>query len=130
MKGVCKMLDCNTCRWCKWFKDGCCINETAFDAEIDLFDFSESGKLSEAINEGFGNIEFEEVEKLLASKVSKKTQAAVIKLLHEEFEVIKVNLVEGIDDSVSTALNSYIKNNFYEGVYIVDPNKFSCKFFW
>ena len=129
MKGVCNM-DYNTCRWCKWFKDGCCINEQAFDAEIDMSDFYESGTLSEAIQEGFGNIKFEQVEKLLASKVSKKTQAAVMKLLFEEFEGAKVNFVEGIDDSVSTVLNNFIKDGFFEGVYIKDPNEFSCKYFW
>ena len=120
----------NSCRWCKWFKDGCCINENAFDYEIDLSDFYEYGDLSIAIRRGFKDVEFKQVRKLLASKVSRKLQEDVKELLIEEFGEIQTSLIEDIDDSVSSALNNFVKKGFIEGVYIRNPDEFGCKLFW
>jgi len=122
-----------TCRWCKWFKNGNCINEKAFDMEndIEIAKFTEEGHLSGVIEEGFGNVKFSGVEqKLFESKLSKKVQAEIMKTLHEEFEGVKVNLIESIDESVSIALNNFDFSGDDEGVYIADPNEFYCKYFW
>ena len=120
----------NFCRWCRWFKGGCCVNGDAFDYEIDLSGFYEEGILSEAIKEGFKDVEFKRVRKLLASKVSKKLQEDVRKLLIEEFDDLRTSLIEDIDGSVSSALNNFVKKGFIEGVYIRNPEEFGCKLFW
>ena len=120
----------NCCLWCKWFKDGCCVNEDAFDYEIDLSGFSENGILSDAIKKGFKEIEFKQVRKLLASKVSRKLQDDVRKLLIEEFDKMRVGVIEEIDGLVYSALNNFIKESFCEGVYIKNPNEFLCDLFW
>ena len=119
-----------TCRYCRWFKKGYCLNESAFEGadEFPLYKFTEDGKLSEAITEGFGNNTFSGVEKLLASKVSKKTCKEVVTLLYKELEEMKVNWIEGIDMSVSKALENFDFD--HEGVSIADPEEFSCKYFW
>jgi len=123
-------MNYNVCRWCQSFKEGCCINEAfAIDLSLDISPFIEDGKLSESIQEGFGSIKFSEVEKLLAStKTSKKLQAQVMKALHEEFESVKVSLVESIDKSVSTALQNF---EFPEtkGIWINEPSNFRCEHF-
>jgi len=121
------------CRWCKWFKDGDCVNEKAFDMDndIEFAKFTEEGHLSGAIEEGFGNVKFSSVEqKLLESKLSKKAQTEIMKILYEEFEGVKVNLIERIDESVSITLNNFDFSSDGGGVYIADPNEFYCKYFW
>ena len=120
----------NCCRWCRWFKDGCCVNEEAFDYEIDLSGFYEDSDLSSRISEGFRDVEFKRVGELLASKVSRKLQNDVKELLIEEFGEIQAGLIEDIDISVSSALDKFVKENFYGGVYIKNPNEFGCKLFW
>ena len=120
----------DTCRWCRWFKDGCCVNEDAFDYEIDLSGFSENGDLSAAVRRGFKDVEFKRVRKLLASKVSRKLQDDVRKLLIEEFDEMRAGIIEEIDGSVSSVLNNFIKESFCEGVYIKNPNEFLCDLFW
>ena len=119
----------DTCRWCRHFRDGCCVNGDAFDSEIDLSGFSENGGLSDAIREGFKHVEFKRVGKLLASKVSRKLQEDVRKLLVEEFDEMQAGLVEGIDGSVSSALDRFVRNGFVQGVHIKNPHEFGCKFF-
>ena len=125
------MIDYNVCRWCKWFKDGKCINERNFEQKpFEFFPFYEDGVLSEAISEGFGSIKFKELEMaLFESSLSKKKQTEILKVLYEEFEDLKVNFVERIDDSVSKALENF---DFGEqkGIPIVDPSEFSCKHYF
>lgn len=125
------MIDYKVCRWCKWFNNGMCTNERNFGfADFDFHPFYEDGVLSEAINEGFGSVKFKELEMtLFESSLSKKKQAEIMKVLYEEFEDLKVNFVEQIDDSVSKALENF---DFGEqkGIPIVDPSEFSCKNFW
>ena len=118
----------NCCRWCKWFKDGCCINEDAFDSEIDVSNFWEDGILSDAIKEGLKDIKFNKVKKLLETKVSRKTQIAVMELLNKEFTESNIDLI--IASSVTDALIKFIKDAFYEGIYIKNPNEFICELFW
>ena len=128
------MIDYNTCRWCKWFDtvNGVCLNKSAFDIG-DVFDFSpftENGHLSEAIKEGFTGFKFAELETaLIESKLSKKRREEIMKIFRQELESAFVNWTETIDESVSIALNNF---NFEQGdgVYIKDPNEFSCKYFW
>ena len=93
----------NVCRWCRHFKDGCCVNGDAFDYEIDLSGFSESGDLSDAIKEGFRDIEV--------------------------FDETQIGLIEDIGSSVSAALYRFVKQGFTEGVYIRNPEDFGCNLF-
>ena len=120
----------NCCRWCKWFKDGCCVNGDAFDYEIDLSGFYDEGGLPDAIRKGFRDIEFKRVKKLLASKVSRKLHDDAGKLLIEEFGSFREGLIEDIRESVSSALDLYIKKEFAEGAWIKNPDDFLCDLFW
>jgi len=126
-------IDYNTCRWCKWFKEGCCTNENSFsvDKSLEIYKFYEEGTLSEAIREGFKNYCFEKLEAvLIESKLSKKKVKEILQVFEAELELdAQFNWTESIDDSVSTALNNF---DFGEsgGVYIADPNECSCKYFY
>ena len=126
-------IDYNTCRWCKWFKEGCCTNENAFsiDKSLDVYKFYEEGTLSEAIREGFKNYHFEKLEAaLIESKLSKKKVKEILQVFEAELELdAQMDWTESIDASVSTALDNF---DFGEsdGVYIADPNECSCKYFW
>jgi len=95
----------NVCRWCKWFKDGCCINDKAFgfdDAEdFPIWKFAEDGQLSESIKESFGDFDLAGINKLLAKKLSKKTAAEILALFAEEFETFKTETTEKLDSQIT-----------------------------
>jgi hypothetical protein len=122
-----------TCRWCKWFKDGACLNEQAFEAgdDFEFFKFAEEGALSEAIREGFKGFKFEKLEQaLFESKLSKKRIKEIMAVFFAELELdAQLHWTEAIDEQVMTALNNF-DFGFEDGVYIKDPSEFSCKYFW
>ena len=123
------MPDFDVCRWCKWFAGGYCINEKAFELNIDLSNFYEDGTLAGAIQESFKNIKFEQLENLIEqSKIPKKLQVEIIKTLYADFEDIKAELIEDIDSSVSSALAKFDFGP--PGVFIKRPGEFSCKYYW
>ena len=95
-----------------------------------MSDFYEYGDLSIAIRRGFKDVEFKQVRKLLASKVSRKLQNDVKEMLIEEFDDFRTNVIEDINISVSSAINNFVKENFHAGVYIKNPFEFTCKLFW
>jgi hypothetical protein len=119
------------CRWCKYFNNGSCTNDRAFEADdVDLYPFWEDGTLSEAITEGFKEPKFPQLKQaLLESKLSKKAQSEIFELFLEEFEDYKVNCTESIDQSVSKALKTF-ELSLNKGVSITDPQEFQCKYYF
>jgi hypothetical protein len=119
------------CRFCHYWADGKCVNEQNFKLdELEVHKFSEDGVLSEAITESIGDVKFSDFEQALReSKLSQKAVLELLQVLYDEWEDIKVNLVERIDECVSVVLN-----NFDLGeqvcVKISEPSEFSCSNFF
>ena len=127
------MINYNVCRWCKHFKDGCCFNEDAFvigNDNFDFYKFYEDGTLSETISESFETYHFEKlVAALHETKLSKKKIKEIMQVFETEMADAQLNWTETIDESVSIALNNF-DFGYLGGVYIKDPDEFSCKYFW
>ena len=116
------------CRLCKWFQDGCCVNDAVFhkDTFDVVYPFYEDGHLSAAIEEGFNiNIipQFEQI--LMENNVARTKLKSILDAFKEELEIQKVNWIESIDESVSKALNNFDFD--IDGVCITDPHTFYCK---
>ena len=121
----------HSCRWCKWFEKGNCINPDTFGGtdEISLSPFWEEGHLSEAIKEGFNEFKATELYKaLLETKLSKKKIHELMVLLASDIDSAIMNWTESIDENVSSALDNFSFGD--EGVEIRNPEEFYCKHFW
>lgn len=55
----------HTCRWCKYYQGGVCINEafTACRDTLPVYAVAEDGRLSECIRETLGSISTDKVER-------------------------------------------------------------------
>lgn len=104
-----------TCRFCRFFKENCCIREV-FEIEVDnnIEQIIDDGLIEEAIREGFSDKMF--------NSISKKKQREFA----EELEWIKANWIEEISEQVIMML----RNNFsYEyGVIPKDSRDFYCSY--
>lgn len=121
----------HNCRWCRFNDKGKCIKTSeVFESSVsnELYDLAESGKLSEAINEGLKLPKMSKLESLLAGYgISQKRQKEILQAVGAELEDFIPTMVEGIDNSVSQLLiNTEIKQ---EDLEIVDPESFYCKYF-
>ena len=119
------------CRWCKWYRDGCCVNDEVFhkDDTFEFYPFYEDGYLSAAIEEGFNvNIVSQLEQILMENNIAKGKLKHILDAFNEELETQKVNWIESIDESVSKALNNYDFVDY--GVCITDPHTFYCKHYF
>ncbi len=117
----------HSCLWCKFYEKGRCCNGALAAAADDIHPFFEEGTLAEAIREGMREASLPKFEMALSqTRLSVKAQKALLHTLYEELETRKVNWVEGIDASVSTAL---LNRECVCAVDIVEPHNFYCKEF-
>ncbi len=117
----------HSCRWCKWYASGKCTNSAITASEDDIHPFFEDGTLAEAIREGFSEPQLPAFEREISqARLSAKAKHELLHTLYEELEAQKVNWVERIDESVSTAL---LAREVDSGVEIEDPYSFYCNAF-
>lgn len=121
----------HTCRWCRFNINGKCAKSSEiFESSVsdELYELTESGKLSEAITEGISTPKMLKLKNLLEwYSISKKRQKEILKAIAGELEEFTPNLVASIDDSVRLLLiNTESK---VEDLEIKDPESFYCKYF-
>ncbi len=121
----------HNCRWCRFNDNGKCIRILeVFESSVSdgLYELVESGKLSEAINEGLKLPKMSELERLLTGYgISQKRQKEILQAVGAELEDFIPTMVEGIDNSVSQIIiNTESK---LEELELTDPESFYCKYF-
>ena len=129
----------HTCRWCKWFQNGACINKALCPTDtidiLDIYAIAESGRLSEVIEEILNScstrkIERELTDKLLSYNLSKKRVDEVIQVFRDCLgEFLDFECKPELDRAVSK-LYQEVQGKDAEGVEISDPTTFYCKEFW
>lgn len=129
----------HACRWCKYYKDGMCINECfGSEGSVDMFDIyaiAESGKLSGVIEETLNSVKPVKIErelrdKLLSFKLSNKRVDEVLQVFRECLgEFFDFDCKPKLDEEISK-LYQGVKTGYEDGVEINDPHTFYCKEFW
>lgn len=130
----------HTCRWCKYYQGGVCINEafTACRDTLSVYAVAEDGRLSECIRETLGSISTDKVERELRYKLeefhlSNKRIDEVIQLFREKMEeLFDAEYVEKLDGAISRLYQNDADTHAEssEGVDIADPHSFYCKEFF
>lgn len=121
----------HNCRWCRFYSNGKCVKTPkVFYTSVsdELYNLVESGKLSEAINEG---LKLPKMRKLMSLldwySISQKRQKEILKAVAEELEEFIPTMVESIDGSVGDLIiNTESK---VEDLELKDPESFYCKYF-
>ena len=121
----------HNCKYCRFNDGGKCIKSLeVFESSVseELYELAESGKLSEAIEEGLNLPKMGKLKSLLAGYgISQKRQQEIIKVVGAELEDFIPTMVEGIDNSVSQLIiNAEIK---LEDMELKAPESFYCKYF-
>lgn len=129
----------HVCRWCKYYKDGMCINGCfgAGDSVdiLDIYAIAESGKLSGVIEETLNSIKPVKIErelrdKLFSFKLSEKRVGEVLQLFRECLgEFLDFECKSKLGEEISR-LYQAVKTGDGDGVEIKDPHTFYCKEFW
>ena len=121
----------HNCRWCRFNDKGKCVKSSeVFKSSVseELYELTESGKLSEAINEGLKLPKMIKLQSLLIEYgISQKRQKEILQAVGAEIEDFIPTMVEGIDNSVSQLIiNTESK---LEDLELTDPESFYCKYF-
>ncbi|AVM69739.1 hypothetical protein C3V36_11110 [Lachnospiraceae bacterium oral taxon 500] len=120
------------CRWCSYYRNGECQKASdIFENPVEgiITGIVEDGKLSEAIQESISPPEFYRLKGVLNEfNISKKRQQEILKAINTDFEDGITDMVEKVDDTVSTLLYNHIGTEL-EGMEIKDENEFYCKHF-
>lgn len=121
----------HNCKFCRFIENGKCAEiakEVNTRLSEELYDLAESGKLSEAINEGLKLPKMSKLERLLVGYgISQKRQKEILQAVGAELEDFIPTMVEGIDNSVSQIIiNTESK---LEELELTDPESFYCKYF-
>lgn len=129
----------HTCRWCKYFEKGMCINRCLGGNDgvdiLDIYAIAESGKLSEVLEETLNSIKPVKVErelkgKLLSFNLSKKRVEEVLQVFRECLgEFLDFECKSKLDEAVSR-LYQGVETGKDGGVEITDPHTFYCKEFF
>jgi hypothetical protein len=129
----------HTCRWCKWYQGGKCIN-TAFTAGSDdvlgVYEVAESGRLSEAIQETLNSASLETLERELRGrladyKLSGKKIEELVQAFYDGMEMlVEREFTPKLDEVISKLYQDHAGTVEPEGVEIVDPHTFYCREFW
>lgn len=121
----------HNCRWCRFYSKGKCVKTSeVFTTSVsdELYDLMESGKLSEAIEEGLKLPKMSKLKSLLEwYSISQKRQKEILQAVAEELKDFIPNMVEGIDDSVSQLISTV--GSEIEDLEPKDPESFYCKYF-
>ena len=131
----------HTCRWCKWFVGGKCVNE-AFSKEVDtipVYLVAEDGRLSGVIEETLNSVSIERVERELEKLLQGFNLSN--KRVDEALQVLRDMLPEWLDFECKPKLDEAVSKLYQDeadkvyssvdgGVEISDPERFYCKEFW
>lgn len=121
----------HNCKYCRFNDKGKCVRSSEmFERSVsaELYELAESGKLSEAIQEGLKLPKMSKLERLLASYgISQKRQKEILRAVGSELEDFIPTMVESIDNSVSQLIINTESN--LEDLELTDPESFYCKYF-
>lgn len=123
-------MERKTCRWCKYYKNGCCTNQNILNLDkiSPVITAVENGETFEAIQEGFGDMSYNELITLLKSyKLSTAKIDKVIDCIEGIIYNLKIKWAHNIDDNIATLFMG--KQSAIEECYIKEPNTFYCKYF-
>lgn len=131
----------HTCRWCKWYQGGKCVNEAFAGVEMDVmgvYQVSEEGRLSGVIEETLHSVDTSKMEQdlrevLQSFKLSDKRIKEFFKAFGECLtEFYDMSLKEKLDEEVSFLYqrDAESRGTQFRGVEIADPYTFYCKEFW
>lgn len=133
----------HTCRWCKWYQDGKCVNEAFAGTQMDaegVYQVAEDGRLSGVIEETLHSVDTSKLEHdlrevLQSFKLSDKRLKAFFEAFGECLtEFYDMSLKEKLDEAVSRLYQGDAETRGTEfkggGVEIADPTTFYCKEFW
>lgn len=129
----------HTCRWCKYYQNGACVNNAlgSIDAVdiMDIYEIAESGKLSEVLEETLNSVipvklERELENKLLSYNLSNKRVVEVLQVFRDCLaEFLDFECKPKLDEAVSK-LYQGVETGKGDGVQITDPHTFYCKEFF
>ena len=121
----------HNCRWCKYRSgDTCLMSSEVFESGVAdaLYDLAESGKLSEAIEEGIKIPKLDTLNSILAGYgLSQKRQKEILQAVGAELEGFIPSMVESIDSTVSKLIINL--DPVVQDLYLKDPESFYCKHF-
>ena len=121
----------HNCKWCRYFEGGKCSKSSdIFDRSVrdELYELTESGKLSDAIKESVKIPKLSKLERTLAwYDISQKRQKEILQAVRAELEEFIPDLAERIDDSICRLISNM--DGKAEDLEIRDPESFYCKYF-
>lgn len=130
----------HTCRWCKYFSNGKCINDRAFGGTEILseavYGIAEEGRLAGVLEETLGSVKASKLSNRLRDvlesyKLSGKRVNEVLDLVVENLEeFLGTDCKEALDSAVSRLYQNSTDNLGSGGVIIADPHSFYCKEFF
>ena len=135
LKKISKGADLNdmyhTCRWCHYYQNGKCYNHVAEQDSLSIYQVSESGKLSEVIEETLESVKrtpFKELEYMLQDwGVSQKRIKEFGEKFNKCFDEYKLDLKEWLDEKVSECYQTELDGKEYSGLEILNPEEYYCK---
>lgn len=130
----------HTCRWCKWFSNGKCINDRAFGGTEILseavYGIAEEGRFAGVLEETLGSVKASKLSNRLRDmlesyKLSGKRIDEVLELVSESLEeFLGTDCKEALDEAISRLYQNNTDNLGSGGVIISDPHSFYCKEFF
>ena len=120
----------HTCRYCKAFKNGVCLNKPFVNeggiSPIQLF--SEEGKIAEIIAESWTQVLYKNLNDCLNTlKVSQKVREEIVQSANVDVLIARHEWAEKIDANIVNALSEPLQEMIEADYIIRDPERFSCK---
>ena len=123
------------CRWCHYYQNGKCMNESHLDMGEDLsvYKVAEEGLLDQTLEETLGSVkleEFRELEYLLRDyKLSEKRIKEFLELFGKCWENFRQNTLKTeLEENVAKCYQNHVeKSSFDPNVIIKDPENCCCK---
>lgn len=123
------------CRWCHYYQNGKCMNESHLDMGEDLsvYKVAEEGYLDQTLEETLGSVkleEFRELEYLLRDyKLSEKRIKEFLELFGKCWENFRQNTLKTeLEENVAKCYQNHVeKSSFDPNVIIKDPENYCCK---
>lgn len=129
-----------TCRYCRYYECGKCYNKKIMSfisgAKPEIYDVSESGRLSDTIRETAGSCDTKGMKKELIDLLKKwKVSSKRIEEFEHTFDEVleqwlEFSLRDDLDEAISILYETSVDtDNTTEGVEISNPSEYSCKEF-
>lgn len=124
----------DTCRWCKHYKNGKCLNDNFYsESEHNIYSVSESGQLSGVIEEVLEDSKAKRIinaidAELESYKVSKVRRKEIKDIFNEMLQDYFVDLRDELDSEINRLYVKNAEDNTIDAV-IISPNEFCCNKF-